>query len=100
MPQSGLRIREVSSDVRHVADVQDSHLARGPYVGPMKIPSEAAALAAIPDDCNEAQWVCQGDRSRVSLRFYNHHFLPRVCLTLVGRQKEIDGMGNDRAPQR
>jgi len=47
MPQSGLRIREISSDVGHVADVQDSHLAHGPYVGPMKIPSEAAALAAI-----------------------------------------------------
>src|SRR3989449_11208460 len=33
------------------------------------------------------------------LRFYNHHRLPRSRLTLVGRQRDIDGMGSGRFPQ-
>jgi hypothetical protein len=38
--------------------------------------------------------------NRAPLRFNNHHGLPRSCLTLVGRQKDIDGMAKNSAPQR
>src|SRR5712691_9662112 len=33
------------------------------------------------------------------LRFYSHQRLSRVCPTLVGRQKDMDGMGSGRFPQ-
>ena len=45
-----------------------------------------------------AHGICQGEPPS-PLFFYIHHCLPRVRLTLVGRQRDVDGMGSSRFPQ-
>src|SRR3989475_1732915 len=45
-----------------------------------------------------AHGICQGEPPP-PLFFYIHHCLPRVRLTLVGRQRDVDGMGSSRFPQ-